>query len=88
LRLVGGTRQQTALDVGIQADDLPDSKHCCYYRSHQFDELFLSLEMNNNRKPKQASRGSGAVASATNHQQQPNIIAAIPCFNEELFIGS
>ena len=28
------------------------------------------------------------MASATNHQQQPDIIAAIPCFNEELFIGS
>ena len=39
-------------------------------------------------KPKQASKGSGTVASATNHQQQPNTIATIPCFNEELFIGS
>ena len=43
--------------------------------------------MNRNRKPKQASKGSSAVASATNHEQ-PDIIAAIPCFNEELFIGS
>jgi len=43
--------------------------------------------MNRNRKPKQASKGSGAVASATDGRQ-PDIIAAIPCFNEELFIGS
>ena len=28
------------------------------------------------------------MASATDDRQQPNIIAAIPCFNEELFIGS
>ena len=37
---------------------------------------------------KQASKGSGTVASVTKHRQQPRIIAAIPCFNEELFIGS
>jgi glycosyltransferase involved in cell wall biosynthesis len=36
---------------------------------------------------KQASKGSGTVASVTD-DQQPNIIAAIPCFNEERFIGS
>lgn len=39
-------------------------------------------------KPKQASKVSGTVASAMDDRQQPNIIAAIPCFNEELFIGS
>ena len=39
-------------------------------------------------RPKQASERSGAVAPARDDQQQPNIIAAIPCFNEELFIGS
>lgn len=43
--------------------------------------------MNRNRKPRQASKGSGAVASATDGRQL-DIIAAIPCFNEELFIGS
>lgn len=43
--------------------------------------------MSRNREPKQASKESDAVASATTHQQ-PSIIAAIPCFNEELFIGS
>ena len=44
--------------------------------------------MNRNRKAKQAAKGSVTVAFATDHQQQPDIIAAIPCFNEELFIGS
>jgi len=42
--------------------------------------------MNRSYRPKQSSKKNGAPA--IEEQRQPRIIAAIPCFNEERFIGS
>ncbi len=44
--------------------------------------------MNRNHKPKRASRADNAVQADASERPQSSIIAAIPCFNEDLFIGS
>ena len=44
--------------------------------------------MNMNYRPRQASNTNASALSSANEQPNPGIIAAIPCFNEERFIGS
>jgi glycosyltransferase involved in cell wall biosynthesis len=44
--------------------------------------------MNKNHKQKQTTKVNANMSPADYDQQRSGIIAAIPCFNEELFIGS
>jgi glycosyltransferase involved in cell wall biosynthesis len=44
--------------------------------------------MNKNHKQKQATKVNANMSPADNNQLRSGIIAAIPCLNEELFIGS
>ena len=44
--------------------------------------------MNKNYKPQQVNQRNNSIATSAEKQRHSDIVAAIPCFNEELFIGS
>lgn len=58
------------------------------YLARTKSRAFLFSAMSRNYRPRQASKRNGAGLPATNEQRHPRIIAAIPCLNEERFIGS
>ena len=58
----------------------------CYYHSHKVNGFSGFAAMNKGYRQKRSSRKN--EAPATEEQRQAKVIAAIPCFNEERFIGS
>lgn len=60
-----------------------DSPYKCKY------ETFGSrLSMNIDKDSKQRPKAAMTTKTSTKEQEQPKIIAAIPCYNEERFVGS